>query len=498
MIHFPYQYGEELSDLPWGEGLTSKIIQSGEPLLINEHIEQRRAALGTKLVGKQALSYLGVPILVGPVAIGVISVQSTQAESRYTEDDVRLMSTIAANVSTAIRNANLFDQINYQKKYYEMIIANSPVAIVLTDESANVTVWNPAAERLFGYTRDEASGHKIDDLVANRKDIFQEAISASKQVHDEGSINLIAKRTRKDGTLVDVEVMALRVVVEGRRTGWLVNYHDITELQRARQEAVEANLAKSTFLANMSHELRTPLNAIIGFTRIVKRKGEGLLPQKQLDNLDKVLLSSDHLLGLINTVLDIAKIEAGRMEVHADQFDLPPLVNLVLTTTYPLLHTKVELVSDLDPDLPQLYSDQEKIKQILINLLSNAAKFTHQGSITVKGGVKGSRLILSVADTGIGISPQALERIFEEFQQADTSTTRQYGGTGLGLSISRNLARLLKGDLTVESQEGVGSRFILNIPLIYRDGPSDQTNLADGEGSEITGKQPIPRQLEGG
>jgi CheY-like chemotaxis protein/anti-sigma regulatory factor (Ser/Thr protein kinase) len=233
----------------------------------------------------------------------------------------------------------------------------------------------------------------------------------------------------------------------------------------------------------MSHELRTPLNAIIGFTRIVQRKGEGLLPQKQLDNLDKVLSSSDHLLGLINTVLDIAKIEAGRMEVQAVQFELPPLVNLVQTTTHPLLRANVQLAADLEPDLPTLHSDPDKIKQILINLLSNAAKFTHQGNITIKARLEGKRLKVSVADTGIGISPQSLERVFEEFQQADTSTTRQYGGTGLGLSISRNLARLLEGDLTVESQEGVGSTFTLDIPLIYGDGAAFQASSAASAGS---------------
>jgi GAF domain-containing protein/CheY-like chemotaxis protein/anti-sigma regulatory factor (Ser/Thr protein kinase) len=349
MINFPYTFGEAFNPLQLGEGLTSLIIQSGEPLLINRDIEERRKKLGTTRIGKQASSYLGVPIFGGGQTIGVISVQSLTEEGKFREDDVRLLNTIAANVGAAIRNAQL-----------------------------------------------------------------------------------------------------------------------LLETQNARELAEEATHAKSAFLANMSHELRTPLNAIIGFTRIVRRKGEELLPQKQLDNLDKVLTSSDHLLGLINTVLDISKIEAGRMEVQASRFQIKPIIELVGNTSQPLIREEhVELRIKVDDDIPLLYSDQEKIKQILLNLLSNAAKFTHHGSITVRARADNRNLIIAVTDTGIGISANALDRVFEEFQQEDTSTTRQYGGTGLGLSISRSLARLLGGDLKAESQEGAGSKFTLVIPLNY-------------------------------
>jgi signal transduction histidine kinase/putative methionine-R-sulfoxide reductase with GAF domain len=240
------------------------------------------------------------------------------------------------------------------------------------------------------------------------------------------------------------------------------------EAQEARAAAEQANKAKSTFLANMSHELRTPLNAIIGFTRIVKRKAEGTLPDKQIDNLDKVLTSSEHLLGLINSVLDISKIEAGRMDVIPAPFNIASLLDQCANLAAPLLKANVRLEKQIDETIGVIFSDQDKIKQIVLNLLSNAAKFTHEGSILLAvQKVNENFLTVCVTDTGIGISEEALARIFEEFQQADTSTTRQYGGTGLGLSISRNLARLLGGDLAAASQLEKGSTFTLSLPIRY-------------------------------
>ena len=349
-INFPYTYGEELIPIRFGEGLTSRIIQTNEPLLINEEMGRQVLEIGATIVGKQALSFLGVPIIVSGKAVGALSVQSCTQEGIFNQDDVRLLSTIATNVGTAINNAELFQ-----------------------------------------------------------------------------------------------------------------------EAQKSRADAEQANNAKSAFLANMSHELRTPLNAIIGFTRIVRRKGEGLLPEKQIENLDKVLISAENLLDLINSVLDIAKIEAGRMDVMAANFRISALIDLCANTAQPLLQPGVTLEKHLDESLEIVHSDQDKIRQIVLNLLSNAAKFTPRGKIILTTRREGENsLCISVADTGIGISAEALPRIFKEFEQADTTTTRKYGGTGLGLTISRNLARLLGGDLTVESVLGEGSTFTLIIPIQYR------------------------------
>ncbi len=247
------------------------------------------------------------------------------------------------------------------------------------------------------------------------------------------------------------------------------------QAQEARAAADAASAAKSAFLANMSHELRTPLNAIIGFTRIVRKKSEGVLPEKQTENLDKVLTSGEHLLGLINAVLDIAKIEAGRMEVHAANFSINALIDQCFNLSVPLMKPTVKFDRHTSDRLTLIHSDQEKIKQIVLNLLSNAAKFTHEGQITlavnkvdVSPEVPVPSFQVSVSDTGIGISEEALGFVFGEFQQADSSTTRQYGGTGLGLTISRNLAGLLGGELTAISELGKGSTFTLTLPIQYQ------------------------------
>jgi signal transduction histidine kinase/HAMP domain-containing protein len=238
------------------------------------------------------------------------------------------------------------------------------------------------------------------------------------------------------------------------------------EIQEKNRALEAANRHKSQFLANVSHELRTPLNSIIGFTRLVLRKVQGQIEKLQRDNLQKVLISSEHLLNLINGLLDLAKIEAGRMEIYAETFKLEEIIRVATATVEPMLRNgHVRLVTEIAADLPPIKTDRDKLKQIILNLLGNSAKFTDKGEIKLAAWVTDGTMTLAVSDTGIGMNPEALTYIFEEFRQVDMSTTRKYGGTGLGLAIVKRLTELLGGDIAVESEQGKGTKFTVTLPL---------------------------------
>ena len=238
-----------------------------------------------------------------------------------------------------------------------------------------------------------------------------------------------------------------------------------TALEEANEAIQEANRLKSEFLANMSHELRTPMNAIVGFSKIIHRKAAAQLDKRQVDNLERVLQSAEILMSLINDILDLSKIEAGRLEVQPERFDLRDVLEGCVATVRPLAKTGVTFRTRLSRQLDPVYSDPGRVRQIAINLLSNAAKFTEAGEIRVGLRTVGEdRVAISVSDSGIGIPADKLEQIFEEFRQVDGTTTRKYGGTGLGLSISRKLAQMLGGDIEVDSVLGEGSTFTVTLP----------------------------------
>ncbi len=241
------------------------------------------------------------------------------------------------------------------------------------------------------------------------------------------------------------------------------------EIEQKSVQLEAANKHKSQVLANVSHELRTPLNAIIGFTRMVIRKAGGQIAQLQKDNLQKVLISSEHLLSLINDLLDLAKIESGRMEVFAESFKVEEVIQVATTTVEPLLKDgRVRLITEINRDVPTLNTDRDKLKQSILNLLSNAAKFTEKGEIKVSAWQENGSLKLVVSDTGIGMKKEALANIFDEFRQVDMSSSRKFGGTGLGLAIVKRFVNLLGGDIGVESEVGKGSTFTITLPLSFQ------------------------------
>jgi signal transduction histidine kinase len=238
-------------------------------------------------------------------------------------------------------------------------------------------------------------------------------------------------------------------------------------LRRQAFQLEQASAAKSQFLANVSHELRTPLNAVMGYTHLLLEGVSGELQPAQLDKLNRIDANARHLLAVINDLLDISRIESGKMPMQIEQVRLPELIDEVMAEVEPLIAgTKLEVLRELAPELPEILTDRQKVKQIVMNLLSNALKFTPEGSVSIRleHVPPADEILIAVTDTGIGVAEENQKTIFEAFEQANSSYARRQGGTGLGLSICRRLAQLLEGRITLVSGLGQGSTFTLYLP----------------------------------
>ena len=373
MIHFPYQYGDDMAPMVLGEGLTSKIILTGEPLLINKGVQELTAQLGVQRVGIPASSYLGVPIPVGDEIIGVLSVQSTEHENSFNENDLRLLSTIAASVGVALRNATLFEDVKLAKM----------------------------------------------------------------------------------------------------------------EAEAASKAAEKANEAKSAFLSTVSHELRTPLTSVLGFAKIIrKRLEEKIFPvidktdtkagktiNQISENLQVVISEGERLTHLINDVLDLAKIEAGKMEWNFENVSMNEVVERAIAATTSLFDQKnLKLIKEIENDVPEISGDRDKLIQVIINLISNSVKFTDKGSVTCSLDKNEKEVIVSISDTGIGIAKEDYAAVFEQFKQVGGDTlTDKPKGTGLGLPICKEIVEHHGGRIWLESEIGKGSTFSFALPIVKQD-----------------------------
>ena len=361
MLHFPYTYGEEVTSRPFGEGLTSRIIRTSAPLLINEDMAGKRTQLGIEAIGVQAASYLGVPIVAGGETVGVLSVQTTEQENRFTEADQRLLTTIAGAVGVALHNARLFE-----------------------------------------------------------------------------------------------------------------------ETRLAKAAAEQADAAKSSFLSTVSHELRTPLTSVLGFAKIIRRRlDERLFPlipeddrkvksakEQVVENLGVVVSEGERLTKLIDDVLDLAKIEAGKFTWNMERLDLADVIERALSATSSLFEAKkLELVRELAPAMPAIEGDRDRLIQVVINLISNAVKFTDTGSVTCSTRVEDGEVVVSIRDSGIGIAPADQAKVFEKFKQVGDTLTDKPKGTGLGLPICKEIVEYHGGRIWVESTLGSGSTFSFTIPV---------------------------------
>lgn len=449
-----------------GEGAMGLVVRTGEPLMIPDY--QQWPGRSSQYARIDAHAVIVAPLLIGHRPVGAINVWHEDPARTFSEADRRLVTLFGQQAAVALENARLFTAARREREYFEVLVRNSPVAIVVLDADHRILSCNPAFEQLYGYAQSELAGQHLDDLITTEETRL-EAVSYTVQASEDRAVQGFGQRRRKDGSLVEVEVLAVPVVIDGQRVAMMGLYHDVSDLLAARRAAEAANQTKSNFLANMSHELRTPLNAIIGYSEMMEEEATEQGHLGYVPDLQKVRAAGRHLLALINDVLDLSKIEAGRMELHLETFELRPAIEAVASTVAPLVDrngNRLEL--DLAPDLGVMRADVTRVRQVLFNLLSNASKFTERGTITLRAarepGPGGEMIRLTVGDTGIGMTPEQQGRLFQAFSQAESSTASKYGGTGLGLAISRMFCEMMSGSIAVQSAPEEGTTFTVELP----------------------------------
>lgn len=538
LILFPYVFGEELGTIRFGEGLTSKILETGQPLLLNEDVEGRSVELGATAVGLEVQSYLGVPIMAGREAIGVISVQSATQEGRFAEPDVRLLSTIAANVGAALQNARLYRET--QRRAEEMaalaevsreitailelstlleriaahsreLLAAANSAIYLLEPDSRLLSFIAGVgditgavksfklqvgQGIVGSVAESGRPEKVDDILADPRyagvpgevTLPGQKLLLAPLFSREQVIGVMTVRRNSDQPRFNQADLDFLVALSRQTAIGLENARLFTEAQQARAAAETANQAKSAFLSTVSHELRTPLTSVLGFAKISQQRLERkLFPHLQTgdskiqreihhvrENLEIIVAEGERLTTLINNVLDLAKIEAGKVEWHMQPLSISTVIERATAATTALFEKKgLVLVNEVAGDLPEVIGDPDKLIQVVINLISNAVKFTEQGSVTCRVEIaappEGGEIVVSVIDTGLGIAPEDQPRVFERFKQVGDTLTDKPQGTGLGLSICKEIVEHHGGRIWVESEVGRGSTFSFTLPLAQAD-----------------------------
>jgi PAS domain S-box-containing protein len=352
------------------------------------------------------------------------------------------------------------------------ILEASPIGSCVTTEAGQLLFCNSEFANQHRFARDALKDVDLVSLFCHPPD--RACLFA--QLRRDGAVDHVEiQRRRTDGTPW-WSLMSMRAITfEGHEATltWTYNITALKEveeaLKAARDQAEAMSRTKSSFLANMSHELRTPLNAIIGVTEMLQEDARDLGRENEIEPLGRVLRAAQHLLTLINDILDLSKVEAGRMELHVASFSIPELINDVVKTVEPMAAKNGNrIVVTCSPGVDAMRADETRVRQALLNLASNAVKFTANGTVTITAQQQGDKgleqITIAVADTGIGMTPEQMGKLFQEFSQADSSTSRKYGGTGLGLAIGRRFCQMLGGDITVESAPGRGSTFTILLP----------------------------------
>ena len=509
---------------PWPEELDDALVK-GEPVV---HYQPRQPVTdreadagrppGSDGNGGRYEAALATPIKYRDQVIGLLDLQETDEPRQWTEDEVALVQAISDQVGLALENARLF--ADTQRRAEQMATVNriglsinsdldmkgvlgalyEQINRMLDIDSFYVALYDadsgmiefPLLVGLEGTVElaprplDEEPGitgyviesrkslHLADlrslpddapfDIVPVDDDPTHSYIGVPLMSRDQ-VIGVLSVQSSRPNAYSEEDLRLLETVATQASTA-IENARAYERLAETAEELREIDRFKTQFLANMSHELRTPLNSIIGFSRVMLKGIDGPLTELQSTDLQSIHNSGQHLLGLINSILDMSKIEAGKMELAIEELALPPVLDAVLDTTKALIKDRpVELRTILPDDLPTVRADAQRVRQVLLNLMSNAAKFTDEGLITLMAEVGPEFVTISVTDTGIGIEPEAQNRLFIPFQQVDGSTTRRAGGTGLGLAISRSFVDMHGGEIWVESVPGKGSTFSFTLPI---------------------------------
>jgi signal transduction histidine kinase/CheY-like chemotaxis protein len=467
--------------------LFQEIVAHGRTIVLEDAQADERFL---KLRGTAYIrGWAGLPMSVRDRVIGILAVDSRQVGA-FDREAADQAATFAAQAGLAMENARLLQETQanlreitrlhrrYLQEQWEEFLAEEEAqqhAAYLFDQRRVRPLddlWRPEIEMAVARGRTLALSAEDGVWGGDGKEA-RSALVVPLRLRDQiiGALDFFEtdrdRRWSEDEVALVEEVAAqVALAVENARA--------YEELQRTAEQLREMDTLKSQFLANMSHELRTPLNSIIGFSRVILKGIDGPLTDLQRQDLTSIYNNGQHLLGLINDILDMSRIEAGKMELVFEPMELAPIIDGVMSTAVGLVKDKpVELIKDVADDLPVIRADSTRIRQIILNLLSNAAKFTEEGNITLRAWMEDGRVTISVSDTGIGIPEDQQEKIFQEFEQVDGSATRRASGTGLGLPISRHFVEMHGGRIWVESAEGRGATFTFTIPVHGPDRAAD-------------------------